>query len=202
MVASVPEESELPRHRTIWLLVAVGVVVMIAVGAFLIHGSDGDVSANAQPQREYAAGWVCMASADVCGRLAKDMGRRESLPLAQLRQVQDAEKSVQRIVLESASSDRPTPTCEADGVSCHLPRNPPVASNDAQILVANLSRAGIQNAVVRIAGPNDPAPAGTLLYGIPAGPGCLVGFLDGLNGGGGFNPVGRLPSGACLDPAH
>ncbi|MCM0673850.1 hypothetical protein NCC78_03895 [Micromonospora phytophila] len=62
-----------------------------------------------------------------------------------------------------------------------------------------LTTAGFTDIVVRPAGPADPAPRHGIVYAVPAGAVCVVGYLDaGGRGGGQQQVVGTLPGGQCL----
>jgi hypothetical protein len=62
----------------------------------------------------------------------------------------------------------------------------------------SLDEAGFAGATVRIAGVDDPAPRGTILYAVPLDDACLIGYRATLRGGGGYTLAGRLPQGTCL----
>jgi hypothetical protein len=74
----------------------------------------------------------------------------------------------------------------------------PVSLGEVDLIVSVLRQAGFGSAVVRLAGDQDPAPAGTVIYAIEAGPGCVVGHQRGVGARGSWQVVGRLPDGGCL----
>lgn len=60
--------------------------------------------------------------------------------------------------------------------------------------------AAYPGAVVRAARPDDPAPVGTVIFAVPVGADCVLGFLRAGSNGVGVGPgvVGHLPDGTCL----
>jgi hypothetical protein len=69
---------------------------------------------------------------------------------------------------------------------------------------ASLARVGFPDAVVRIARPDDPAPAGSLLYAVRVESACVVGHIEGIPRGypspdGRQDVLGLLPGGRCVD---
>jgi hypothetical protein len=71
-------------------------------------------------------------------------------------------------------------------------------SMDARSIRLSFDRAGFPGATVRIAGGADPAPRGSIVFGVPVGDACFVGFVYSLQGGGSYALSGRLPDGSCL----
>jgi hypothetical protein len=69
---------------------------------------------------------------------------------------------------------------------------------DAKDIARARRDAGYPTAVVRPARGVDPAPAGSVVYAVPVGPGCVIGYRDGEAGG--SIPAGTLPGGSCLLP--
>ena len=70
-----------------------------------------------------------------------------------------------------------------------------LAPTTTQVRLA-LRRAGIAAAVLRTARADDPAPVGSVLLAVPAGPACLLAYDDG--DGLQQSTAGQLPEGTCL----
>lgn len=145
-------------------------------------------------------GYACVdLDPQTCSRQARDYGLRGQLTPVQQKETEAAADDVDR-VLESASDDDRSPapeSCEPNGGSCSMAEQPPTEAQ-VQLLRTALAKAGITNAVVKIAGRGDLEPAGTIEYAVPAGPGCDIGFLRGLRWGGSHTVSGRYPDGDCL----
>jgi hypothetical protein len=58
--------------------------------------------------------------------------------------------------------------------------------------------AGYSGTVVRKARESDPGPPGSIVYGVPAGPACVIGYR--APGASGEIPAGTLPNRTCLLP--
>jgi hypothetical protein len=58
-----------------------------------------------------------------------------------------------------------------------------------------LRQADFKDVIVRIAQDTDPAPAGSVLYSVPVGNACLVGYVSQQTRA---RVVGQLPGGTCL----
>jgi hypothetical protein len=124
-----------------------------------------------------------------CARYVSDLARRSPLDASQL-----AAADTGRVRIEAAfPPDRDGP-CEYDetGEFCSMEILPPTT---AQVRLA-LRRAGIAAAVLRTARADDPAPVGSVLLAVSAGPACLLAYDD----GDGLQQwtAGQLPDGACL----
>lgn len=94
-------------------------------------------------------------------------------------------------------STQPCDTGRCQAVPSGVPR--PASGRlvvDAVALARALRDAGFPNATVRMARPGDPAPVGSVLYAVPVGSACILGYDQG--GGGSVNVVGRLLGGRCL----
>jgi hypothetical protein len=141
---------------------------------------------------------VCAANEpDGCQREAADLARRT--PLTGEQRIQGEATAAQvGTVITRATYQVAQPTaaiCPTAGQPCHIPE-PTLQPGDADRVRTALVDAGFAGSVVRIAGPTDPAPTGSLLYAVPAGVGCVVGYQKGF--GGGHGVVGHLPDGTCL----
>jgi hypothetical protein len=60
-----------------------------------------------------------------------------------------------------------------------------------------LAAAGHPDAVVRTALPTDPVPAGSVVFALPVGQECLLGYVR-QNGAAEMWPLGRLSDGTCM----
>ena len=60
-----------------------------------------------------------------------------------------------------------------------------------------LQRLGYVDAIVRVATPDDPAPDGALVYAIPFGDTCTIGYVEFARPGH-EEVLGLLPEGRCL----
>ncbi|WP_433727709.1 hypothetical protein ACQP2Y_13100 [Actinoplanes sp. CA-051413] len=124
-----------------------------------------------------------------CARYVSDLARRSPLDGSQR-----AAADTGRVRIEAAfPPDREGP-CEYDetGEFCSMEILPPTIT---QVRLA-LRRAGIAGAVLRTARADDPAPVGSVLLAVPAGPACLLAYDD----GDGLQQwtAGQLPDGTCL----
>lgn len=124
-----------------------------------------------------------------CARYVSDLARRSPLDASQL-----AAADTGRVRIEAAfPPDRDGP-CEYDETEefCSMEILPPTTT---QVRLA-LRRAGIAAAVLRTARADDPAPVGSVLLAVPAGPACLLAYDD----GDGLQQwtAGQLPEGTCL----
>jgi hypothetical protein len=136
---------------------------------------------------------------DHCSRQAADYARREPLTAEQRAQAEATSDKFDRVIGSAAlHEDRSGATCVTVGGPCSIPEPTAARPADIDLVRTALAEAGMTGAVVRVAGPNDPAPRGAMVYGVPAGPGCLVGYRKSLTGSGSRGVMGRLPDGTCL----
>ena len=76
----------------------------------------------------------------------------------------------------------------------------PFTVSDVEGMRQALFAAGFRDFIVRLARPGDIAPVGAAVYGVGAGPACVLGLeSDGIAGDTAF-VAGRLPDGSCLTP--
>lgn len=144
---------------------------------------------GAAPADETAFMCIEKMASPHCARYVSDLARRSPLDASQL-----AAADAGRVRIEAAfPPDRDGP-CEYDetGEFCSMEILPPTT---AQVRLA-LRRAGIAAAVLRTARADDPAPVGSVLLAVSAGPACLLAYDD----GDGLQQwtAGQLPDGACL----
>jgi hypothetical protein len=135
--------------------------------------------------------FMCIEEMDSphCARYVSDLARRSPLDASQL-----AAADTGRVRIEAAfPPDRDGP-CEYDetGEFCSMEILPPTTT---QVRLA-LRRAGIATAALRTARADDPAPVGSVLLAVPAGPACLLAY----DNGDGLQQwtAGQLPDGTCL----
>jgi hypothetical protein len=176
---------------------------------------------SAQPSRS-ARYYACAQLLDpgvapddgYCGRMAKELMRRAGLTEAdRARLAADVQRAVLALHKPGFCADLPRvptrpgyspppqyPQCDGvpprDRIDGSGGRRPDTV--DARSVRLSLDRAGFPGSVVRIAGNDDPAPRGSILFGVPIGDACLVGFLQSVRGGGSYALYGRLPDGRCL----
>ncbi|WP_250002115.1 hypothetical protein [Actinoplanes sp. M2I2] len=88
--------------------------------------------------------------------------------------------------------------CAPDVYSC--PSRRPSTDQDVERIRRVLRDEGFPDAVVRLARPDDPAPAGAVMYAVTL-PGdiCIVADVELGNGARPADITGTLPSGRCLD---
>jgi hypothetical protein len=126
-----------------------------------------------------------------CHRIAEDAFRRADLTDAQRQAAERRRDAVQRAIPVQTDTECP-------GVSpaepCELVHLVPTADVVQKSLVA----AGYAGTVARTARPDDPAPAGALLYAVPLETACLVGYLLPGHGHVDVRIEGRLADGTCL----
>jgi hypothetical protein len=84
--------------------------------------------------------------------------------------------------------------CPSPGGPCRLVVLP-VSLDEVR---AGLAAASLSDVVVRMADSDDPAPVGSVLYAVPAGPVCVIGYLQQDSTDTAVDVRGRLPGGTCL----
>jgi hypothetical protein len=146
-------------------------------------------------------GFVCAYVGDPeeddnhCARAAQDFVRRAEMTPAQQTEARAAAEAVDRAMPAEWPS-----ACRADAAACAgWGPDAPRGSTDLEVFRAAFRRIGLRGAAVRLATGDDPAPRGTVLYAVPVGEVCVVGWVRGVGGAGGHGIEGRLPSGRCLD---
>lgn len=179
------------------LLIVVAVVFAVVVatgGASWLAGvgrtlaGDGEVGVYAcadvggPPPPEY------------CARAAADFAKRARVTHTGDPALVEAVREINRVA--SRGERCPTPVHK----SCFerpVDRQPTAA--DARIRQDILIRRGYDGAIVRLAGPLDPALPAWLVYAAPVGELCVVGHVKSVPSGGGAHEVmGQLPEGGCL----
>lgn len=203
-----------------------GVLTLLGGVAALVIGHLGGSAPSLSPSHSPRyitcayAGTLGGAGVDrgYCDRFAGDVVRRTDLTQEQRDRLKaDADKAQRAVrvpafcadVLRQAPSGR-FPECAG------LPTSPvrnralpggsaPAAPGDSQPRPADaeairlaLERAGFPGATVRVAREDDPAPHGTIVFGVPIAEACLVGYEAVPGGGGGYSLQGKLPDGRCL----
>jgi hypothetical protein len=91
--------------------------------------------------------------------------------------------------LPTTEAGQPGPCGEAPGLA---------GPDDVERVRQVLDAAGFTGAVVRLATNEDPAPTGTVVYAVPAGFGCVLGYRRGLEGS--DVAAGIRADGSCLSP--
>jgi hypothetical protein len=199
---AVTDPVEPSRLRRWALPLVFGIAVVVLGGVSLILRAAGSTAAPAggggppaHPQHLFA----CAVPADApnfCQYLAHEMARRTQLSGADYQQAARAELDVSQVV-HSAQPVRGqqclTNTPLKPGAPCRVVPDSG-APTDPRPVEQALLAAGYRGAVVRLATSSDPIPRGALLYGVPVGNACILGY----NGGQGV--VGMLPDHSCLSP--
>lgn len=108
-----------------------------------------------------------------CRRLAADLAERRPLSEADLR---DSAPVMRSLILAVGGHGR--------GV-------------DPRDVSRDLAWAGHPEAVVRVALPTDPVPAGSVVFAVPFHQACLMGYVP-QNGMAEIRPVGQLSDGTCM----
>ncbi|MCE7004430.1 hypothetical protein LWC34_16535 [Kibdelosporangium philippinense] len=150
------------------LLIALAVVAAVVGAALVLRPLDSPEPTAAPPSSTvlHAGGsaHACIAvsgSDDSCERQALDSARR-----TQLTAQERAEVVAKAPAVESLFPPLPTkrPTCSSAGSPCRADYGP-VDSTYVANAWSVVFRAGYEDAVVRVARAEDPAPAGTMIYG-------------------------------------
>lgn len=186
------------RRRVLFSLLPALVVTVLAVTA--VAGDAAPTGAPlppAPPAGDTAVGVLCVGppgpdAEAVCSRMAADIGRRRRLTPAELSAAEAAGRRASAALGDLAAADQ---TTSCDQQACSVRGGAPRPA-DVPAAEAALARAGFPGAMVRLARADDPAPAGSLLYGVPAGGGCVLGWQNG--DGGSETYGGPLPGGGCL----
>ncbi|MGW6936231.1 hypothetical protein ACWGE0_39660 [Lentzea sp. NPDC054927] len=131
-----------------------------------------------------------------CQRAAVDLARRRPVTDDDKVDAAAVEDDLDTIVMRLGQCLTPNGQAPCGGT-----RTPPrpATDADARLLAERLSAKGMRVGVTRLAGPDDPAPPGSLFYAVALpGGGCVVGHLTQVPGGlGGRSVVGPLPDGRC-----
>jgi len=163
-----------------------------AVAVPLVRAS---MSASEPDERPAAAveQFVCAQVAssvdDYCDRIAEDLGRRTPVTDDERVAAQPRRQALLDDFVREFGADCPGPL-----EHCRLPATTPEAVRQALIA------AGFNDPAVRPARYTDPAPAGTILYAVPVGRACLVGYVQSETAAPPPLIVGRLSDDACLSP--
>ncbi|MEV4535234.1 hypothetical protein AB0J82_15525 [Asanoa sp. NPDC049518] len=140
--------------------------------------TEGAASATAGPSR-CAYNRPANATGDPCRPRPPDGPARATLTAAERASAEPARTIAERAV---ASALR-CPTC---------------ASAEPADVRAALTAAGFPDAVARPARADDPAPPGTIVYAVPAGAACVLGYYDPSTGSQRLQIQGSLYQGHCL----
>lgn len=192
---------ELPRPRKRAVLAVAGTVAAVAAVLLtvpLLAGGGGSLPSflGASPEAE---GYTCIATgpdaAGTCERQAEDFTRRRPITAAQRAQAEATGRAVEKALLAVPYPDEPG---NCDATACTMTSRP-ANETDVAAVRAALTKAGFPTATVRLARPTDPAAPGSILYAVPAGPACILGYQT-PDGAGSHTVVGPLPPNACLSP--
>jgi hypothetical protein len=120
--------------------------------------------------------------------------------LADLRRAERAVSMASLCMDPEMFTEGPSGAVAAQAPGCGRPRSAgsrPQAE-DVTALRRSFEDSGFPGATVRIARADDPAPRGAIVFGVPLGDACFVGYQNSLHGGGGEQLAGRLPGDRCL----
>ena len=172
-----------PRWSIAWFAFAAVFALTGATALVLPHvapvfgaGKEG-VTAAAAGSRGAVACVVDRGDPGYCLRFARDVARRAPLTADERRLGEPEARQLDAVVRRAYPSPGEAP---------------------ADALRAALAGAGYTGSVVRVARPDDPAPAGSVLFAVPIGAGCVVGHTDAGRGTATSALVGQLPGGTCL----
>jgi hypothetical protein len=199
-------DPDTPERRSgkRWSVLLAAVVAVVAVGG--IGTASWWSGPHAGPTAESAVAapagspkqmtFACIGSssdpdsAGTCERRRRDYQARRPLTAEQHTQADIAGRKV----LVTLPPIPPGPTV-CDRQVCSIR---PGTIDQAQVdaVRAAMIKANFSNVVVRLAWADDPAPQGSLLYGVPVGAGCVLGYQNGA--GGSRWVAGPLADDGCL----
>jgi hypothetical protein len=178
--------------RQIWLsLLAIFVVssaIAVAVPLVRAGGINTVNPPPASPSLRAVLAVEC-ERADVCDRIVADLLRRPTLTEADRSTARAAVPAIQQALPRATEAECPPP-----GDACairFLPADPDQIS-------AGLAAAGYPDAIVRVARTGDPAPTGAVVFAVPIGEVCVLGYHAPVTGPGDIRIEGQLPGGTCL----
>jgi hypothetical protein len=173
-----------------WLSLLAAFVVASAIAVavpWLRAGGAGGIDATPTASRSLFVALHC--SGEVCDRIVNDLVRRTPLADADRLAGQHAVLAVLLALPRETEAD-----CPALADYClirYRPAEPDQVADD-------LAAAGYAGATVRTARGDDPAPAGAVVFAVPVGPACLVGYHAADTGPSDIQVAGQLPDGTCL----
>lgn len=186
-------------------------VVLLALGGVATLAIERMGRVDAAPghveERKSVVAFACgqVQGADpYCARIAADLARRVALSDAQRDRMAGDVAAINDAVRTPLRCRWPVGRAPVAPTRCSELRTGEEARrapgpDEAEAVRRSLAAAGFADATVRIAGAEDPAPLGSIVYGVPAGAGCVVGAtMQGIDHP--ALPVGRLPDGRCLQP--
>ncbi|MEV0155966.1 hypothetical protein AB0H57_19790 [Micromonospora sp. NPDC050686] len=135
-----------------------------------------------------------------CDRMAADAARRRPLAEPDRAAAQAKAKQI------TAALRRPTVDCAQLSEEDCLARQArqrmfALAESPEQLadrIRGSLRNAGLPEVTVRPAGPEDPAPRDAVIFAVPVGVACLLGYVHPRRKGDETRVVGELPEGGCL----
>jgi hypothetical protein len=202
-----PEPAPPMAPATRWgiiALVAVAVLTVLGGATALILTRLSGAPLTSPSPRYVTCVQLGSGDKDYCDRFIDDIARRDDLTQEQRDALEADAKRAQAAASDPGQcrdqtrglQNRQLAQCTALS-SGRTADHPPTAA-DAEAIRLALERAGFPGAVARVARDNDPAPHGTILYGVPLGDACLLGYQSANSGGGGWSLQGHLPDGACV----
>jgi hypothetical protein len=187
------DQSPLPaRAATIVVALLIGVAAVYRLTGSG-HGSD---AADPPQPRGFGCAYAGDDDRGYCAKAAKEWARRTQVTQGRMDAVlPNSGKEIDLAASYKAWCGSPTArTCDPSDKP-----HPPTTA-DVETARSALVRLGYPGIVVRIARPDDPAPAGALIYAARVGPVCVVGHRETVPGGPGQHTVmGLLPGDRCLE---
>jgi len=198
------------RRPPPWTIGAAVIVILLVLGAvatLVIERMGQPLAApNPGPSRGSIVGEDCVqirrpGGDDYCGRIAADRARRAELSAAQRARIAATLPAVNAAARNPGCGwpEGNPPGTETVCLQFGMREREPQAPGPGHVraIQASLTAAGFADSTVRIAGAEDPAPLGSVMFGVPIGDGCAVGSvmvdLKML-----ARAVGKLPNGYCL----
>jgi hypothetical protein len=136
------------------------------------------------------------AAEDYCRRRALDAVSRAPLAPPDRAAAQARQNELELVLFQAMWCDR------ADPRSCNPPQDRARLTFPAPLdlvrMADALRAAGFTNVAVRLARPDDPVPAGTIVYAAGVGPACIVGWVYADRGQAGSTVEGQRSDGFCL----
>jgi hypothetical protein len=133
-----------------------------------------------------------------CARLVKDAARRPELTAEQEAQLAGQVEAVEHAMHELNWCDTPMVPPPYRSQCAGISPGPQPTQAHVDALHKTLVDAGFGGAIIRLARTDDPAPKNTIIYAVPVGEACVIGYMQGLGNGGGHQVLAPLPDGRCL----
>ncbi|GAA1821449.1 hypothetical protein GCM10009682_46980 [Luedemannella flava] len=181
--------------RWVVVVLASAIGLALAIGDLALPGfSGGDEPTSGSSPRPFAC--LAFGGADgthYCERAAIEVGRRPAVTEEQRRRGMDISRKASDEIGFAL-------LCAQGHGDCPPGAEAPTVEQTLEDIRQRFLRNGLTG-TVRVAGPDDIGPPGTILYGVLVADACVVGYLKFPNGGGSSFMTGTLPDGGCLSSA-